>query len=136
MTTTAGNTTYNAFIKGLNIKDIRLTSATIQNIDCYYFPTTAEVRWRMKAEYKNRDNKIEIFHRYNVRIFEKGKELKAKISVTFCVTYDSKMPMNEETFNKFKARNLPLNTWPYFREFVHSAVLRMGWPPFIAPTLV
>jgi len=128
--------TYNNFIKELDIEDIRLTSATIQNLDCDYFPSSAEVKWRMTASYENRENKIEVFHRYNVRILEKGKELKAKITIIFCVTYNSKIPMTEELFERFKSQNLPLNTWPYFREFVHNAVLRMGWPPFIAPTFV
>jgi len=127
---------YNSFIRGLDIEDICLTSATIQNLDHYYSPSSAEVRWRMAASYENRENKIEVSHRYNVRILEKGKELKAKIAVTFCVTYKSEMPMTEELFEGFKNQNLPLNTWPYFREFVHNAVLRMGWPPFIAPTFV
>ena len=127
---------YNSFIKNLDIEDIRLLSATIQNIDCYYFPSSAEVRWKMTASYENRENKIEVFQCYNVRILEKGKELKAKIAINFHLTYNSKIPMPQEFFDRFKNQNLPLNTWPYFREFVHNAVIRMGWPPFIAPSFV
>ncbi len=127
---------YNAFVKNLRIEDIRLASATIKNLDCSYIPSSAEVRWTTAAKYENRDSKIEVLNRYNVRILEKGKELKAKLSLIFCITYNSKVPMTEELFEKFKEQNLLLNTWPYFREFVHNAVLRMGWPPFIAPTFV
>jgi len=128
--------TYNAFVKNLRIEDIRLASAMIKNLDCSYMPSSAEVRWTMAAKYENQHGKIEVLNRYNVRIAEKGKELKAKLSVIFCVTYNSKIPMTDELFEEFKDRNLPLNTWPYFREFLHNAVLRMGWPPFIAPTYV
>jgi hypothetical protein len=126
---------YNAFVKDLRLKDIRLASATIKNLDCSYSPSSAEVRWKIAAKYENRDGKIEVLNRYNVRILEleKGKGLKATLSVIFCVTYDSKMPMTEELFEKFREQNLLLHTWPYFREFAHNAVLRMGWPPFIAP---
>lgn len=124
---------YNTFVKQVEIKDIRLVSATIQNLDCNYYLSSAEVKWKMTATYENQEKKIDVFHRYNVRILEKGKELKSKVAVTFCVTYGSKVPMTEEYFEQFKGGNLPLNTWPYFREFVHNAVLRMGWPPFIAP---
>lgn len=127
---------YNTFIKQLDIEDIRLTSAKIENLDCYYSPSAAEVRWRMAASYENREKKIEVFHRYNVRVLEKGKELKAKVGIVFCVTYKSKLPMTDKLFEQFKDQNLPVNTWPYFREFVHNTVLRMGWPPFIAPTFV
>lgn len=127
---------YNVFAKNLHIEDISLAAATIKNFDYSYRPSSAEVRWKIAAKYENRGDKIEVLNRYNVRILdlEKGKELKATLSVIFCVTYDSKIPMTEELFEKFKEQNLLLNTWPYFREFVHNAVLRMGWPPFIAPT--
>jgi len=126
---------YNTFVENLHIKDIRLASATVRNLDCSYSPSSAEVRWKIAAKYENRDDKIEILNRYNVRIveLEKDKGLKATLSITFCVTYDSKTAMTEELFEKFREENLLLHTWPYFREFVHNAVLRMGWPPFIAP---
>lgn len=126
---------YNAFMKDLRIKDIRLASATIKNLDCSYSPSSAEIRWRIAAKYENRDDQIEVLNRYNVKILEleKDKGPKATITIIFCVTYDSKMPMTEELFEKFRDQSLLLHTWPYFREFVHNAVSRMGWPPFIAP---
>jgi hypothetical protein len=126
---------YNAFVKNLRIRDIRLASATIKNLDYRYSPSSAEVRWTIAAKYENRADEIEVLNRYNVKILEmeKGNELKATLSVVFCITYDSKMPMTEELFGKFREQKLLLHTWPYFREFVHNAVSRMGWPPFIAP---
>jgi hypothetical protein len=72
---------YINFIKQLDIEDIRLASATMKNLDCHYYPSTAEVKWTMSAKYENSDSKIVVFHRYNVRILEKGKEPKAKLSV-------------------------------------------------------
>ncbi len=127
---------YNGFIKGLDIKNIRLVSATIENMDCNYFPSSAVVKWRMAANFENKDGEINVFHRYNVRVLEQGKEVKAKMAMKFCVTYNSQAPMTEELFKRFKDSNLPINTWPYFREFVHSIISRMGWPPFIAPTFI
>jgi len=128
--------TYNSFIEALDIVDIRLVSAKVENIDCNYVPENAEVKWSESARYENAQNKIMIFHKFNVRILEGGKDIKAKIGVTFCVSYDSKKPMTDALFEIFRDRNLPVNSWPYFREFLHSVVLRMGWPPFIAPTFV
>jgi len=30
-------------------------------------------------------------------------------------------------------RNLPLNTWPYLREFLQNALTRAGWPVYTLP---
>lgn len=140
VTATANNKThnknYNGFIRGLGIKDIRLTSAVIENIEYSYMPSKAIIKWRIAASYENKENRIEVIHRYNVRVLEEGIGLKAKIKVVFCVTYESETPMNDDYFEIFKTRNLPLNTWPYFREYIHNSLSRMGWPPFIAPAFV
>jgi len=140
VTITANNKTrnkdYNSFIRGLDIKDIRLISATIENIERSYMPSEAVIRWRIASSYENKENRIEVIHRYNVRVLEKDIDLKAKIKVVFCVTYESGTPMNDDYFERFKTRNLPLNTWPYFREYIHNSLSRMGWPSFVAPAFV
>jgi hypothetical protein len=40
-----------------------------------------------------------------------------------------------EQVTAFKDGNAIFNTWPYFREFLQSAVQRMGFPPPTAPFL-
>ncbi len=128
---------YNAFVRQIQITDIRIVSAKVDNLDCSYVPSSAEVKWKTKARYENTEQAFRAFQRYDVVIVDKeSTEIKAKISVTFCVTYSSKIPMNDEFFKTFIRANLPVNTWPYFREFTHNTVLRMNWPPFIAPTFV
>ncbi len=128
---------YNAFVRQIQIQDIRLVSAKVDNLDYAHSPSVAEVKWRITAHYENIEHAFRAHQRYSVAITDKeSKEVKAKISVKFCVTYSSKTPMNDELFGIFKIANLPTNTWPYFREFTHNAVSRMGWPPFIAPTFV
>lgn len=128
---------YNDFVTQLGIINLHIVSAQINMLDYSYFPSSAEVKWRTRVSYEKAEEQFNVFHRYNVTILDKEtKEAKAKISVTFRVVYSSKIPINDDLFEIFKGRNLPLNTWPYFREFVHNAILRMGWPPFIAPTHV
>jgi hypothetical protein len=126
---------YNAFVKQVQIKDIRLAAAKVDSPDCSYFPAAADVRSRLDSRYENVDKGFRCYTRYNVVIKDnETKTVRARISVTFCVSYASKIPMDDKLFDIFKMVNLPLNTWPYFREFTHSAVTRMGWPPLIAPT--
>lgn len=128
---------YNDFVRQVDINDIRIVSARLDNLDYSYFPYSLAVSWRTRTWYENKEEEFDAFHRYNVTISNKEtKEAKAKLSVTFCVTYSSKLPLNDEIFNIFSKRNLILNTWPYFREFTHNIIGRMGWPPLIAPTYI
>lgn len=128
---------YNNLVKQVEIVNICLVGAKVDNFDYSYFPSEAIVKWRERAEYQNKEHAIDVIHHYYVTISDdETKKSKAKVSVVFNVTYSSGIPMNDEFFTIFKTHNLKLNTWPYFREFVHNIALRMGWPPFIAPTYV
>ena len=128
---------YNEFVSQIQITKLHIVSAQFKMLDYSYFPSSAEVKWRKGASYEQTEEQFNVSHRYNVTIWDKkAKGAKAKISVTFRVVYSSKIPISDELFEIFKGRNLPLNTWPYFREFVHNAIIRMGWPSFIAPTYV
>lgn len=128
---------YNNFVKQIEIDDIRIVSAQVHILDYSYSPTSAEVKWRTQVSYKSAKGQFNVSHRYNVTILDKEtRKAKAKISVTFYVSYSSKIPVNDDLFEIFKVHNLPLNTWPYLREFVHNITMRIGWPPFIAPTYV
>ena len=40
----------------------------------------------------------------------------------------------EDAFRAFAAVNSMYNAWPYFREYVQTAIARMGLPPHIIPT--
>ncbi|MFC2047218.1 hypothetical protein ACFLTK_02945 [Chloroflexota bacterium] len=125
---------YNAFIEQTEIVSIRAISAKIDDIAYSESPVDTTVKYREKVSYENNDNEFNAFHRYNVTIADRETgDAKVKLSVTFCVTYSSKIPMNNDIFNVFKERNLPLNTWPYFREFIHNSLARFGWPDIIAP---
>lgn len=50
--------------------------------------------------------------------------------------YTSDEPMTNEIFDVFGELNLPLNVYPYVREFVHSATTRMGFPGSGGPRLL
>ena len=126
---------YNEFVTQIKITKLHIVSTEFKMLDYSYFPSSAEVKWRTRASYEQAEEQFNVSHRYNVTILDKEtKQAKAKISVIFYVVYSSKIPINDGLFEVFKVRNLSLNTWPYFREFVHNAIMRMGWPPFIAPT--
>jgi len=126
---------YSAFIKQIEIADLRLVSARIKNAGFVECPPEAEIGIKTNARYENGEEEFTVFHRYNVRVKDTETQREAaKLSVEFAVTYSSKLPLTDEIFGIFKELNLPVNTWPYLREFVHDNFGRMNWPPLIAPT--
>jgi hypothetical protein len=73
-------------------------------------------------------------HAYLVRANSEGHEA-FRITLELKVQFDSAAPMTDRIFKVFATANLPLNTWPYLREFVASSVARMGWQALTLPAL-
>jgi len=63
------------------------------------------------------------------------KDFALRIICTFKLRYSSKMTLKEDFIEIFKERNVPVNTWPYFREFVQNMTQRMNIPPLTLPLL-
>ncbi len=127
--------TYNDFVQQIEIVDLHLVSAKIDNLGYPESPPRRRNTVRVKASYQNAEGFFEVFHNYylTVKDDEKGHKV-AKLSVLFSVTYATKKPMTDEIFDIFDKYNLPLNTWPYFREFAQNSFARMNWLGLVAPT--
>ena len=56
---------------------------------------------------------------------------------TYELTYSvpDQTGLTQEHFDAFAEMNGVFNAWPYFREFLHSSLSRMGLPPFTLPVL-
>jgi hypothetical protein len=73
-------------------------------------------------------------HRYSVKVPEQPDD-RGLIEVAFAARFRSDTPMTESIFATFAEVNLPVNTWPYLREFVQSMAARMGWQRITLPAL-
>lgn len=125
---------YNAFIAGLDLVGIRLVRARIEA------RSTPERRHLVPglpepgARFENQEGHVLVFHDLVFAgTYEDDQEPAVSIEAEFEVKYSSAERMTNELFAEFRQRNLPLNTWPYFREFVHAALARTGWPVFVLP---
>lgn len=125
---------YAHFLGQLELVDVRLVSAKMDNFAHTLPPSDARITVRARPWYENAKGRIDMFHRYNLTVL--GPQMQnpaAKLSAVFCTTYSSEIPMNDEIFNIFRERSLPVITWPYFREFVHNTFGRAGWIGLVAP---
>lgn len=74
-------------------------------------------------------------------VHSKGEQAKdnssapVAVNVSFELSYrvPESMSVSDEELMEFARVNGVFNAWPYFREFVHAALSRMGLPPVIIP---
>lgn len=125
---------YNDFVAQIEVNDILLISTKVDNLSAIEPPSKSHIAMRLKAWYENKEGAFNAFERYSLTIKDvEKKTIAVKLCVVFCVTYFSKIPMTDELFDIFEVINLPLNTWPYFREFTQDTCARMGWIGIVAP---
>lgn len=81
--------------------------------------------------------RVVVNHSYKLIAAAPGakKEFALKVTCSFGLKYSSEVDISEDFMEIFKVRNIPLNTWPYFREFVQSITQRMNIPPLTLPLL-
>lgn len=124
---------YNAFIAGVDLHSIRLAGAEIH---AHAMPARKKLlpTIRETSRFENQEDHVFIIHELTFSgTYKDEPEPAVSIRAEFEVRYSSSERMTDEIFAEFRRRNLPLNTWPYFREFVHAALARTGWPVFVLP---
>jgi preprotein translocase subunit SecB len=129
---------YRSMLKSIQLENIWLEecSAKIRK-DKTVDNSPVEVSVNDKLSYEIiTENLLHISHSFEV-IATPGskKEFVFKIASTFKLRYSSEAPLSESFVEIFKDRNVPINTWPYFREFVQSITQRMNIPPLTLPLL-
>lgn len=124
---------YAAFIQQLELESIWLAEASVRNEVGPVMPDEARIAFEpLEAEYEPTEDGFECYHEYGLQIHSDDSPV-AEIMATLGVRFRSEMPMTAELFEPFKEVNLPVNTWPFFREFVHTTLGRFGWVPFTLP---
>jgi hypothetical protein len=125
---------YAAFIGQIELVGVWLASSRIVNHVGAHQPIQAEVAVDSRADWETRPAGFEAEHAYRVVVNgERGPAL--EIDAAFRLAFSSIRPMTADLFQVFGEANLPLNTWPYLREYVASVFGRVGWVPFTLPTL-
>lgn len=124
---------YNAFINGVDLVSVRLSGAEIRARSTperkQLLPSVEQT-----SRFVNEDGHVVLFHELTFSgKYEDEDESAVVIRAEFEVRYSTAERMTKEMFSEFRQRNLPLNTWPYFREFVHAALARAGWPVLVLP---
>lgn len=124
---------YVAFIQQLQLERIWLKSTRVTNASRGNMPHTVSVTIDDSHSWSDSGAGFQAFHKYTAEFKGDRNRKLAKVEVEFGLDYASDEPMNDELFEVFAETNLPLNSWPYFREYLSSTVSRIGWIPFTLP---
>lgn len=127
---------YKVILKGLTLENLSLTKCSCSINREESSPDTS-ISITDKSSFKLIESgKIEISQAYHlIAKNQSSKKKLLEIQYEICAAYNSKEEFTEEFFTIFKKINLPINTWPFFREFVSSMTSRMYIPPITLPLL-
>lgn len=125
---------YRKILVGLQLKNLSIMKGKFSSNKENFVPNS-EVDIRDIALFTiESKNSIKIIHNYKLKIENnKNKKNILQIDLSFELVFSSKETFTQEFFDLYKEYSLPINTWPYFREFVSSLIQRMNFPPLTLP---
>lgn len=127
---------YREFINGLRLTSIVMKASRAQRIaDKVDLTRKIDMNINDHADFRMvAGDQCIVSHAYELAMTYTGeKDTLLEVTCAFEVALQTGRPMTREYFDVFSKVNLPVNTWPYFRELAHSMISRMGLPPLILP---
>jgi preprotein translocase subunit SecB len=134
---------YAELIEGLELLDIYLRSGQFKRHafpDPESFPDVRASFSPGKTAYKLCDSELCVDQEFRFQLEEVTEDEKKdrklfELKGVFTLVYHTSASMDDEVFDLFKKRNIPVNLHPYARELIQSLMTRAGLPAFILPTL-
>jgi hypothetical protein len=132
-TTPESASSYPAFIQQIELVRIWLKSSKVVNADRNDVAEGISVQIIDTSTWNASDSGFTVYHKYSIKFRDQRNRRLGDIEVEFGLSYASTVPMTDDLFELFGEHNLPLNSWPYLREYLASTLGRMGWPAFTLP---
>ena len=127
---------YRKILEGIELQNIYLRNFDGKiNLDVFPKDGVAEISSVADFTIKT-ENLVEITQKWT--IIGKDKSTKSEflnISVTYGLILYSKEKFSKDFFDIYEKTSLPINVWPFVREFVNSITARMNVPPLTLPLL-
>ena len=136
---------YNNFVHSVELLDLFISELSFKRLG--FPPEDGDIPIKVslratKNSYEKVDKNIyEITHSVSFKLetFDK-KEPKKKnkffeLKATYKLIYQSELELDDEIFELFSKRNIPVNIIPFLRETIHNSMYRAGLPPFLLPVV-
>lgn len=123
---------YNRLLNEIELEDLYLskTSATLFERD-WEIDASLDLK-ENSSLIKIKDNKATMRVNYQLQA-KSGESPILKINVTYIVTFTFKGKVTENFFKLYSVYSLPIQTYPFFREFINSTVSKMDLPQLWLP---
>lgn len=125
---------YRSILNGLELDELCLEKGKF-SVNKNELKPNSNMKIEDKASFKQRGkNIVHIKHVYKLSVLNKeSQKMSFNIECTFFIQFSTEKPLTKEFFDIYKNINLPINTWPYFREFVNNTTVRMNLPALTLP---
>ena len=128
---------YAEFVKGVNLLDIKFESGEFRDngFDLANAGDKIKVKVSRRAEIlEKKQFSFRVRDKLSFAVIDpNSRKHLIDIKASLLVEYSSNQEISEEIFEIFREVNVPVNTWPYFREFVHNCLVKMGYPRLVLP---
>ncbi len=131
---------FNQFNTNLALANIRMQKldAKFDDEKLDVSPDTQQVYIDKESYYQILgDNFVRVFQNYTLKIADKSNKEDEFVSIetTFLMDFQTGGPIDDEIFELFSQSTVLIDSWPYFREIVQNALIRMGLAPVIIPPI-
>jgi hypothetical protein len=130
---------YGRFVAGLDLQRVRLIESTIRASEPMSpDPSNNEVKLEETYSAISTEDGFEAMGIFRVQVKKRETNIEQGIiEVKFGFLYFSDMKLDVDDFpgyfEIFKQLVLPINVWPFAREYIQNSIVRMGWAPFTLP---
>jgi preprotein translocase subunit SecB len=126
---------YADILNGIDLISLYLKSSKCSVDPDDFEESSIQLRVQDDASFEINENKeVLVIHKYRLSAKKQNSRKRSLyIECEYCLRYSSNEAFSEEFFDIFKKINLPINSWPFFREYAHSMTARMNLPPLTLP---
>ena len=127
---------YRKILKGLKLENIYFMKGRF-SLEKEELKPGSKVTIAEKASFEIKaNNSVYIIHAYKLNVINiENKKRSVNIECSFHLKFLSEEEFPENFFEIFKKVNLPVHTWPFFREYVFNITAKMNIPPLTLPLL-
>lgn len=133
---------YHAFVAELELRGVRLISSEVRTSGFPPIGSEIAVDYAQDVRVEPFDGGFEMVFAaeftFRPPADETAPDSSGRVAAAFGLLYTGTTEPEgdvEGYYDVFKEVSLPVNAWPYVREFVQSTMMRMGWPPLTLPLL-
>lgn len=130
---------YRELVNKVSIDAIKLDSLSITDVNHYNSNNIPQLGVNLKfenEEFKVNGSELRVLPNFFVEVVDESsenKEIAFKINLTFLIEYsiEGLDKFDNGYVEMFVLRNVPINIWPYAREFISSLTTRIGYPALV-----